>query len=68
MTVREKKAFLGRSKGAAKAHKLQGSKHAQAAEVSNLNKDISALPLNVDWRNDDVMSAVKDQGYCGSCW
>jgi cathepsin L len=30
--------------------------------------DISNLPTSVDWRTKNVISAVKDQGECGSCW
>jgi hypothetical protein len=30
--------------------------------------DISTLPTSVDWRDQNVISAVKDQGKCGSCW
>jgi len=30
--------------------------------------DISALPTHVDWRERNVISPVKDQGRCGSCW
>lgn len=31
-------------------------------------KPISALPVSVDWRTQGIISAVKDQGNCGSCW
>merc|ERR1712168_45581 len=26
------------------------------------------LPASVDWRNNNTISAVKNQGHCGSCW
>jgi len=29
---------------------------------------VKALPTNIDWRTSGIISAVKDQGMCGSCW
>jgi len=29
---------------------------------------LAALPTAVDWRETNVVSPVKDQGHCGSCW
>jgi len=64
MTVAEKKAFFGRNKAAAKAS-LKSEKTLPSDLVM---KPVSDLPSSVDWREQDIVSATKDQGHCGSCW
>jgi cathepsin L len=41
---------------------------AHAANYTTVSKRAKDLPLEVDWRSQGVISDVKDQGRCGSCW
>jgi len=64
MTSGEKKAFFGRNKNAAKAT----LKSAKSLPSDFVLKNVKDLPASMDWRDSDIVSAVKDQGHCGSCW
>ncbi|RYZ63571.1 MAG: hypothetical protein EOP09_17440, partial [Proteobacteria bacterium] len=65
MTLQEKRQYMGRNKH---AHQASLMSSAQSLPADMVLKSVSDLPTFKDWRDADVVSPVKDQGRCGSCW
>lgn len=65
-TTNELKAYLGSKPGP--KNNIKSDTNTNINTNSKIKHNLQDLPNYVDWRTIDIVTPVKDQGDCGSCW